>query len=80
MDGVEQGLDLILDALDLRRDLLAVVAADEAAVALGKVAGAELHADGHTAHLVLGALPAHGLIRVVQLDANAYAGKSWRYS
>ena len=35
MDGVKQRLDLVNDPLDLGRDLFAVVAADEAAVALG---------------------------------------------
>ena len=70
MDGVKQRLDLVNDPLDLGRDLFAVVAADEAAVALGQVAGTELEADGHAAHLVLSALPAHGLVAVVQLDAD----------
>ena len=39
MDGVKQRLDLVNDPLDLGRDLFAVVAADEAAIALGHLLG-----------------------------------------
>ena len=52
-------------------DLLAVVAADGHADAVFDVLGAQLHAERHTLHLVLGALPAQAVVAQVDLCAHA---------
>ena len=49
--------------------LFAVVAADKHALSGLDIARADLDAHGHALHLILRALPAHGVIRIVKLHA-----------
>ena len=51
--------------------LLAVVAAHQHALAGLHIPGADLHAQGHALHLILGALPAHGVVGIVHLHPHA---------
>ena len=59
--------------LKLHKLLLAGVAADQHALAVLDVAGADLQAHGHALHLPLGKLPAGLLVAVIQLDAGILA-------
>ena len=70
VDAVKQFLDRALERVERDKGLFPVVAADDAALAVLEVARADLDAQRHTAHFVLGALPAHGLVGVVQLRAH----------
>ena len=52
-------------------DLLAVVAADGHADAVFDILGAKLHAERHTLHLVLSALPAQAVVAEIDLGADS---------
>ena len=70
MDILQQ---LLHGALQLRqgyKGLFAGIAAGDAALALLHVLGADLYAQGHALHLVLGEFPAGGLVAVVHADAD----------
>ena len=64
-------LDGLLQGVQADEDFLAVVPADQDALVLLDVLRADLHAQGHALHLVLGSLPAHGLVGVIDLGADA---------
>ena len=71
MDVLQQ---LLHGALQLRQGdegLFTGVAAGDAALTLLHVLGADLHTQGHALHLILGELPAGGLVAVVHADADA---------
>ena len=71
VDGVQGGLGGLLQGVQADEDFLAVVPADQDALVLLNVLRADLHAQRHALHLVLGSLPAHGLVGVVDLGADA---------
>ena len=71
VDGVQQLLDAGLQLVQADEDLLAGVTAADAALVLLHVLGADLHTQGHALHLVLGGLPAHGLVAVIHLGPDA---------
>ena len=60
-----------LHVLELDGDLLAVGAAHQDALAVLQISRAALHPQGHALHLILGALPAHGVVGLVGLHPEA---------
>ena len=56
-----------LQLFQLDHGLLAVVPAHQHALTVFQIPGAALYPQGHALHLVLGALPAHGVVGVVHL-------------
>ena len=71
VDRVQQLLNLGFQLCQGDEDLLAGVPAADAALALLHVLGPDLHTQGDAFHLVLGGLPAHGLVAVVHLGPDA---------
>ena len=63
--------DRRLEVLQGHDRLLAVIAAHEHALSGLNVSRAELEAKRHALHLVLRALPAHGVVRIVHLHAKS---------
>ncbi len=57
----------LLQIFQLDHDLFPVGTANDDALALFQITGTAFHTKGHTLHLILGALPAHRVVGVVQL-------------
>ena len=70
MDGVQQLPDFVLQLAERDEDLFTAVPAGDDALVLLDILGADLHPEGHAFHLVLGGLPAHGLLGVVHPGAD----------
>ena len=69
----KQGGDSGGQVVQADEGLFAGVAADQDALVLFQVLGAQLQAQGHALHLPLAELPAGGVVAVVQLDAGVLA-------
>ena len=71
--GLQLGRDRGLQLIQAHEDLFTGVAADQHALVLFQILGADLQAQGNALHLPLGELPAGGVVAVVQLDAGILA-------
>ena len=71
MHRVQELPDGLLQPVQGRAHLLAGVPAGNDALALLHVLGADLHPEGHALHLILGELPAGGVVGIVHPGADA---------
>ena len=76
MDVLQQTLDGVLQTGQRYEGLLAGIAAGHAALLLLHVLGADLHTQRHALHLILGKLPACGLLAVVHGDTETGGGQT----
>ena len=71
MDQLQLLGDCCFQLLQLYNGLLTVVPAHQHALAILQIPGAALYAHGHTFHLVLRTLPAHGIVGIIHICPEA---------
>ena len=76
VDVLQQALDGVLQTGQRYEGLFAGIAASHAALLLLHVLGADLHTQRHALHLILGKLPACGLLAVVHGDTETGGGQT----